>query len=166
MKAVPPVLDVFPYSNIYKTNIVAFILLNNSGVTIWHGLFNARFHVLHGPRPQDAGTPLLLSVLTSELDSGPGKGLHQQSNLPWSLNRPWLQQFLSLTLQCNCSACNVPPTQGYKKSHLFHTNPRTPKSKDMSRQNRNFQVWYVVATLPLLQWLYFPLRAHNFWYSW
>jgi hypothetical protein len=51
-------------------------------VTNLQRLYHAVFHVLRGPRPQDAGTPLLSSVLTSESDSGPGKGLHRQSNLP------------------------------------------------------------------------------------
>jgi hypothetical protein len=88
---------------------IAFIHRNNSGLTNLQRLSHAVFHVLYicRPRLQDGGTPLLLSVLTLESDSRPGKGLHRQSNLPQSLHRPWLLQiFISnYTVQLQCLQC-------------------------------------------------------------
>jgi hypothetical protein len=83
----------------------AFILWNNSGVTNLQILYHAVFHILIGPRPQDAGTPLLSSVLTSESDSGPGKGLHRQSNLPRCLHRLFATaKKMNYFYNLNCSA--------------------------------------------------------------
>jgi hypothetical protein len=95
--------------------------LNNLGLTNLWRLSRALFHVVRRPRPQDAGTPLLLAVFTSELDPRPGEGLHWQINRPQSLHRPWLLQSFNLTVQCNCNACNVPPDAGIQKRANFST---------------------------------------------
>jgi hypothetical protein len=91
-------------------------MTNYSRLTNLRRLSHVVFYVLRGPRLQDAGTPLLSSALTLESDPGPGKGLHDQSNLHWSLHRPWPLQFFCAIIQCNCSACNVPLDLGLQKN--------------------------------------------------
>jgi hypothetical protein len=108
-------------------------LWNNLRVTNMWRLFHAVFHVLRGPRPQDAGTPLLSSVLTSESDLGPGKGLHGQSNLPGSLHRlltnaNLLTHFIILIAVLE----NVPLDSGLQKRsrHLFHSKRRSGRDRE------------------------------------
>jgi hypothetical protein len=84
---------------------IAFILRNNSRLTNLRRFSQAEFHVLRGPRPQDAGTPSLLVVLTSEFNPGPVKGLHQQSNLcqtksPQTLSAAKFLSNYTVQLQC------------------------------------------------------------------
>jgi hypothetical protein len=83
-------------------------------------LFHAVFQVQRKPRPQDAGTPSLSSVLTSESDSGPGKGLHRQSNLPRSLHRLQIQLYSAIAVVATCPRMRVT-----EKSQLFLTNCRS-----------------------------------------
>jgi hypothetical protein len=100
----------------------AFIFWNNSGCDKLTKTFNfhAVSHVLRRPRPQDAGTPSFLAVFTSESDSGPGKGLHRQSDLPQSLHRLFataiffIQLYSAIAMLARC-----PRTQGYRKEPTF-----------------------------------------------
>jgi hypothetical protein len=87
-------------------------------------LRNTVFHVLRGPRTQDAGTPFLSAACTSMLDPGPGgkPGSAETVQAPQSLHRPWLLQSFYPTLQFNCGACDVPPDAGLHKKSIFpHT---------------------------------------------
>jgi hypothetical protein len=83
--------------------------------------FHALLYTLRGPRPQDAGSPWLLSVLTSESDSRPGKCLHQQSNLPLCLNRPWLLQFFLSNYIVKLQCLQRAPDAGLQKRATFST---------------------------------------------
>jgi hypothetical protein len=69
-----------------------FFLWNNEAVVHYSDLWHAVFYVLRRPRPQDAGTPLLT-----------------------------LLHFFYPTIQCNCSACNVPPDAWLQKKTNFST---------------------------------------------
>jgi hypothetical protein len=95
-----------------------FFLWNNSGLTNLR-LSHAVFHVLYGPRPQDAGTPMLLAVLTSKSD--PARVSAPTVQPPPKSHRPWLLQSLYPTIQCNYIACNVPPDAGLQKKTNFST---------------------------------------------
>jgi hypothetical protein len=64
------------------------------------------------PRPQDAGHLRFRLFLTLKSDPG------QESNLKVSTDYVLLQFFYP-TIQCNCSACNVPPDEGLQKRANF-----------------------------------------------
>jgi hypothetical protein len=70
------------------------------------------FHVLRGPRPQNAGISLLLAVFTLKLDPGPGNkptAAHTVQPPTKSPQTLTATKFLSnYTVHCNGSACNVP----------------------------------------------------------
>jgi hypothetical protein len=76
------------------------------------------------------GTPSLLTVF----DSDPGHRKQQQAGTPGLTNNPGqhrqsnlksvstdylLLQFFYPTIQCNCSACSVPPDAGLQKNATF-----------------------------------------------
>jgi hypothetical protein len=81
------------------TSILSFETINKLKLSFECGI----------PRPQDAGHfrfRLFFDFLKSDLG--------QQSNLKVSTD--YLQlQFFYPTIQCNCSACNVPPDAGLQK---------------------------------------------------
>jgi hypothetical protein len=83
-------------------------------------LYHAVFHVLRGPRPQDAGTLLLLSVFYFRVIHGtwPGSAPTVQPPLK-SPQTTCYCNFFYPTIQCNCSAYNVPPDAGLQKRATF-----------------------------------------------
>jgi hypothetical protein len=98
-------------------------------------LYHAVFHLLRGPRPQDVGTPSpFLSVLTSESASGPGKGLHRQSNLTWSLHRLLATAiFISnYTVQLQCLQ-RAPCRRESEKSHFSTLNVGLARTGNRTR---------------------------------
>jgi hypothetical protein len=103
-------------------------------VTNLQRLYHAVFHALRGPSPQDAGTPLLSSVFTSDSDSGPVKGLHRQSNLPWSLHRLLATAiFLSnYTVQLQCLQC-APWRRVTEKSNFSTLNIGLARTRNKTR---------------------------------
>jgi hypothetical protein len=113
--------------------------------------FHALFYTLRGPRPQDAGFPWLLSVLTSESDSEPGKCLHQQSNLPGCINRPWLLQFFLSNYIVKLIAVFATSPRGRvtEKSHLFHNNRRSGRDRESNPSLLQSRQWHLSLSHPL-----------------
>jgi hypothetical protein len=95
-----------------------FILWNNSVVTNLRRLFYAVFHVLRGLRPQDAGTPSFLSVLTLESDSGPAPTVQPP---PKSLQTTRYCNFLTHFIISIALLENVPPDAGLQKRATLST---------------------------------------------
>jgi hypothetical protein len=99
----------------------AFVLWNNSGGTNLQRLFHAVFQVLRGPKPQDAGAPSLSSVLTSEQTWDLARVCTNSPTSPKvSTDLGYCNCFYP-TIQCNCSACNVPPDAGLQERANFST---------------------------------------------